>query len=460
MKNKLFIVILLLMQSGILSAQSVIWRAPTILVDTTIIREWRGGKYVVYSRQGSIQTVSFHDNLSPTVRYVNIPSSIIINDFRIDGDMAYAGGKILGSTYSYGLLSCFSINSLMSPNVTFYVYPLNTSMYLLYSNCETDSYMYITGVNRIETFHNDTTTCVAFIADDTVTVGGYSEPGCRRVGYGCATFSLPNLTWYDKPFHYNKDAFNLFSDLVVTDNYIALASTNCAYDRLEFVVHNKGDNYAFLPPIPGSTIYFFNDHVIKGKVRATALEDDNFAVAYHYEVPYMGTGVALKVFKLSSGGPTLLYSLEIPPTAPSTNTCVMRDIRYDRTTKMLWLLNDITSPTSGTYGSYIYCIDMTNVYAGTYEARYIPGYRLHSLDDLVNGGYILSGTIIGQLDVHLEQSPSATTRCTVSELVKGYKTTPTMQFYGRHHCSIFPNVFSFSQSFSVYEFPVNRICNQ
>lgn len=79
---------------------------------------------------------------------------------------------------------------------------------------------------------------------------------------------------------------------------------------------------------------------------------------------------------------------------------------------------------------------------------------------LMQSGILSAQSVIWRAPTILADTTIATTRCTVSELVKGYKTTPTMQIYGRHHCSIFPNVFSFSQSFSVYEFPVNRICNQ
>jgi hypothetical protein len=102
---------------------------------------------------------------------------------------------------------------------------------------------------------------------------------------------------------------------------------------------------------------------------------------------------------------------------------------------------------------------MANFYAGTYEARYISGYRFHSLDDLRNGGYTLSGTKTGMLGVHVEQNPSASVLCTNVEIVKGIKTTPTMQRYQRSICTFSPGVSTQLYSFTVYDSPATIICN-
>ncbi len=458
MKTKTLIIILMLLSASEVLAQSRIWEMPTTPADTTIVREWREGKYIVYSRQGSNQTVSYHDNLSPTIRSAQIPPFVIINDFCIFGDMVYAGGKIPGTPFSHGLLASFSIHDLMGASGTFYVMTFIINN-IGYSTCQDYTFpdCHVSGIKRIFPFQSGSATCVAYIADDSIVGSGSSGIGCRRVGYGDALFS--GLAWSIDTFHYNKDAFNLFSDLTATDNYIALVSRDCYYNRLEFVVHDKGANYANLPPTPGSDIYFFTDHKVTGKVMSTALEEDIFAVAYHYDVPSQDDGLAVKVFKISAGVPLLLYSLEFPPATASSSTCEMRDIRYDSSSKELWILNDITNSTSGTFGSYLYRIDMANFYAGTYEARYISGYRFHSLDDLRNGGYTLSGTKTGMLGVHVEQNPSASVLCTNVEIVKGIKTTPTMQRYQRSICTFSPEVSTQSYPFTVYDSPATIICN-
>ena len=53
MKTKTLIIILMLLSASEVLAQSRIWEMSTTPADTTIVREWREGKYIVYSRQGS-----------------------------------------------------------------------------------------------------------------------------------------------------------------------------------------------------------------------------------------------------------------------------------------------------------------------------------------------------------------------------------------------------------------------
>ena len=50
MKTKLLSIVLLIGGCWVAAAQSRIWEMPTIPADTTIVREWKEGKYIVYSR--------------------------------------------------------------------------------------------------------------------------------------------------------------------------------------------------------------------------------------------------------------------------------------------------------------------------------------------------------------------------------------------------------------------------
>lgn len=455
MKTNLFIIILMLLPIGRIMAQSRIWEMPTIPADTTIVREWKDGKYIVYARNGTNQTVSFHDNLSPFVRSAQIPSMVIVNDIRIVGDMVYAGGKIMGSPFPHGLLACFDINDLMGAGGAFHTMTVFGEN-LNNSNCQTQAYCHVTGIKRIAPFQDGQKTVVPYIADDTILNGSGNGPGCRRVGYGDAVFS--GSAWIPDTFHYNKDAFNLFSDFAVTDNHIVLVSKNCDLDRLEFVIHDKRANYASPLPIPGWDIYYFSDHKVLGRVMATPLSNDDFAVAYHYEVPSMGAGVAVKVIRLNSAGPSLLYSLEIPPATSASNWSEMKDIRYDRISDELWLLNDIDNPVTGSGESYLYRIDMANVFASLYETRYIPRRKLQSMDVLATGGYLVSGSHSGILNVLVEQAPAAPFHCTDNQFVRGVKTAPTIYLYGRHHCSFIPTSPIADWPFTVDESPAEKPC--
>ncbi|MBR3435037.1 MAG: hypothetical protein IKG88_04010, partial [Bacteroidales bacterium] len=418
-----------------------------------IVREWKEGKYIVYSRSGTSQSVSYHDNSSMVVRSAQIPSNAIINDFRIAGDMVYAGGKVLGTPYSHGLLACFDINDLLGSGgvfhaTTFYSSPVNGICYNLGAQ-----YLPM-GVKRLALYHDGESDRVAFIADDTLTNDTWPFPaGCRRVGYGSASYTGG---WILGGFNYNEDAEEQFTDITTTDNYIALVAWNCSHKNLEFVVHYKGTNY--IPEVPCYDIYYFTDHKVLGRVTATALDGDRFALAYHYDAP-TGAGVAVKIFNISAGVPSLQYSLEIPPTVATSSNCEMQDIRYVRGMNELWLLNDIDSPSSGVYGSYLYRIDLSNVYAGSYEARHLPGYKLHSLDDFLTGGYIVSGISTAKTDVHTEQNTSSPIQCSEKEIVTGQPSAPAMQVYCRPTCPIPAAEFDIPIPFTVDKTPMAVPCS-
>lgn len=440
------------------AAQSRIWEMPTIPADTTIVREWKEGKYIVYSRSGTSQSVSYHDNSSMVVRSAQIPSNAIINDFRIAGDMVYAGGKVLGTPYSHGLLACFDINDLLGSGGMFHATTFGSAMMITgpcYNYVSNDDVM---GVKRLTLFNDGEMDRVVFIADDTVTAEEWPFPaGCRRVGYGDAAYSGSwSLNWFD----YNKDAENQFTDITTTDNHIVLVSHDCRDKRLEFILHKKIPNCSYWLSLisPTVDIYYFTDHRVLGKVMTTALNGDQFAVAYHYDASPRGAGLAIKIFNINAGVPALQYSLEIPPTVSSPPDCEMRDIRYVRGINELWLLNDIDSPASGVHGSYLYRIDLGNVYAGTYEVRYIPGYKLHSLDNFLANGYVVSGTVAGETDIHTEVSTSAPIRCTDKELVTGLATAPVMQVYGRPLCPMEQTSIDVPIPFTVDEIPVTERC--
>lgn len=458
MKTKLLLIVLLIGGCCTAAAQSRIWEMPTIPADTTIVREWKEGKYIVYSRQGTSQSVSYHDNSSPVVRSAQIPSNVIINDFRIAGEKVYAGGKVLGTPYSHGLLACFEINDLLGSSGVFHVYVFN-SINLMNSNCETNYTDQVTEVKRIKLFQYGSTDHIAYIANDSIINLDPWIEGCRRMGYG--DFCFTGSSWTPYRFNYNKDGINVFSDMAITDNYIALASKSCEYDRFEFVVHNKIIDYANIIPTPPYHIYYFTDHKVLGRVMATALGGDTFAVAYHYDAPPLGAGLAVKIFNIVGGAPTLLYSLEVPPTVMSSNWCEMRDIVYVNNTGELWLLNDIKSPATGMGGSYIYRIDMGNVYAGVYEAHYIPDYyQLHSLDYYLNKGYISSGKESDALKVLIDQNPTLPVICPLKENVAGRATAPVMQYYGRSHCTFLPGGSDLPFPFNVKTRNTNILCNQ
>lgn len=164
------LIFLLTFSTGMVGlAQSHIWETPTILTDTTIVREWKAGQYIVYSRQGGTQRVTYHDISFSVVRSALISSNVIINDFRIAGDMVYAGGKVLGTPYSQGLLTCFDINDLLGSGGVFHTLLFPTTLLSL-STCSTplNRWVELTGVKRLELVQdtNGAFTRVDYIADN------------------------------------------------------------------------------------------------------------------------------------------------------------------------------------------------------------------------------------------------------------------------------------------------------
>ena len=63
MKMKLITLVMMIAACCSAMAQNWLWEVPAIPADTTIVREWQAGKYIVYSRTG---TVYWHALLSTT----------------------------------------------------------------------------------------------------------------------------------------------------------------------------------------------------------------------------------------------------------------------------------------------------------------------------------------------------------------------------------------------------------
>ena len=261
MKTKLLTFFLMLVACGSAVAQSRIWEVPEVPADTTIVREWKEGTYIVYSRRGASQRITYHDNASPVVRSAQIPSSVTIYDFRIVGDMVFAGGTIQMSPYNSGLIACFDINDLLSGGGNYHALFFNQIPLSSATECLSPmGYIQITGVKRLSLFHDGEVQRVAYIADDSL-VSGWD--GCHRMGYGDVAYTGDSVQplapgW----FNYNKDAVNQFTDITVTDSHVVLASWDCMHQRLELVLHDKVGGYVYAAPLL-TDIYYFSDHKVE-----------------------------------------------------------------------------------------------------------------------------------------------------------------------------------------------------
>ena len=459
MKNS-FLLVLLLLVGGAVSAQSVVYELYDELSDTSIVRRWMDDKYIIYSHpRGSVSGELIYCDVSVGhATKTLIPSGTKINDMRIANDTLYACGWYGTGMTKKGIIACLDINDLKNGGGVFHVIQFQQFDLSNAKVCNTDLLADILEVRRIELFKSGVQTRVAYIANDTI-YDSDLYPGCRRVGYGDVAFD--NLSGWDiGHFRYNKDGKNLYWNMVATDNYLAAVSVECEYRRIEIAVYYKGADFVNVyPPITWWPLYYFTDHEVVGKVMTTAIRSDMFGMAYHYRVPGMGVGMAVKVFQIVGCVPSLVYSIELPPIVANSGGCEMRDVVYNQIDNVLWILTDMESPVTSVWNSYIYRIDMGSVYAGIYDARFLPDYQLYSLDNCLGTGYIVSGkTLYDRLIVSRESHSWDFLGCYNYEIVRGVATTPVIEDYGHHHCYFLPPFISIDMPYRTTEIEMDVPC--
>ena len=204
MKTRLLLTFLLILSVvDSLWGQSSIWYFPECITDTTIVREWKDGSYLVYSRSGSAQKVTLHDDNASTAVSVQLPSYVRINDFRIANDSVFAGGYMLNASSKQGLLACFDINDMLGGSGSFQCMIFNKNP-MLNDCCDVDYYDQVTEVKRITLFKDGSLTRIAYVARNNIlhsSTGPVVYP--NRVGYGDAAFS--GGLWTVNHYHYNND---------------------------------------------------------------------------------------------------------------------------------------------------------------------------------------------------------------------------------------------------------------
>ena len=460
MKNKSLIIVFIML-AGAFSAigQSHLWEFPTCPADTSIVREWKDGKYLVYSSDGITQKVTLHDNASSPAVSVNLPSLVYINDFRIANDTVFAGGYLNNASSRVGLLACFDINDMIIGSSTFQ-WMTFTNTNLSISNCEIADYdVLITEVNRISLFKDGPLTRIAFLANNNIVDhGNPSIVYLQRVGYGDAAFiGAPVTPWELNQYHYNKDGVEEYTDIACTDNRIVITAKDKDYNWFHFMVFNRTANFANYSPL-SPPIYYFTDHTVAEQVMVADCGGDKVAVTYNFSEP-ANRGIAVKYLNVGSGAPVLLNSIDIP-LGSSAYLGTMRDTRYCQSSNCLRFLTDAYNPITSVWGHHIYTIDMSNIYAGIYEAIFIIDKEFHSLDNFLSNGIVTSGLAVpyGYLNVYYHDYSGAPDVCCKTVMVPGISSSPAYRTFGRHHCIIEPDKFSNSIFFNTYGEDVGIEC--
>ena len=170
----------------------------------------------------------------------------------------------------------------------------------------------------------------------------------------------------------------------------------------------------------------YSDLKVDDAVMAAALDNDNFAVAYHYtDSPQ--EGLAVKTFDISGGLATLQQALNAQVVRQPTSIWKMRDIRYSPTQQRLMVLNDFDGG-MGSQASIVYKFPLPTLATGTYYGRYLPGYNFQALDIFGNASdaFVVSGnmTNIGPLTLFMEGLTSIPS-CGQPDAIGFVKTTAT-----------------------------------
>ena len=449
MKTRLLLTLLLMLSMvESVRGQSSIWYFPGCITDTTIIREWKDGSYLVYSRSGSSHKVTLHDDNASTAVSVQLPSYVRINDFRIANDSVFAGGYMLNASSKQGLLACFDINDMLGGSGSFQCMIFNPS-HMINDCCDVDYYDQVTEVKRITLFKDGSLTRIAYVARNNIlhsSTGPVVYP--NRVGYGDAAFS--GGIWTVNYYHYNKDGIEEYTDIACTDNHIVVPARDTVNEWLHFVVLDRIADYAYYCHPDAPDIYLFSDHTVADRqVTVTECGNERVAMAYNYR-DALNPGIAVKILDVSTGVPVLLHGVDIPlPSSAYVGT--VRDIRYSLSGNCLWLLTDTESPVTGIWNGYVFRIDLGNVYAGFYEARFVPGWKLYSLDHYNGNGFITSGCDNGELTVYHDIYGVEYYVCGDGEKVHGVPATPALSVISRHHCPTLPTFFPYNIPFTTFE---------
>ena len=399
-KCKLTILLMLLLSSlGAAFGQSKVYDVPVVQSDTSIVRYWQNDISIVYSRSYESHGDYFLlvDESSPSVLQIAVPTDVTVRDFRILHDTVFLAGyykhALLG--IQYGLLACFAIND-------FYVGSGSYHWMVTDRTPMCDCYNYgcvnhIYDIMRLVVYDSSGYTRIGFIARNYI-LGETT----RRVGIGTAKFYShgSGLVW-DCHIIYNKYAIEEYTDIVATQNYVvAVGRTNDsarlalrAFPKSMFIYKTGMSN------LPNDCVYYhdkygqgFADIEVDGDVMATAMDDDEIAVAYHYR-DGSTEGLAVKTIDFSGGSASLIQGMTAPTIRQPGSTWMMRDIRFFSPSKMLAVLNDFDGGTAGGQESIVYRFLASALVTGFYYGHYLPQYSLYSLDPYgsLTDAFITSG---------------------------------------------------------------------
>ena len=426
---KTFVSFLLLLPLCAARGQSLVSQIPENESDTSIVRYWKNDISIVYACNREFKDKHFLlvDEGVSTVLSISVPEYVKVNDFRILHDSVFAVGHTTLTGSPMGLFACFDIQDFYNGTGNYrWMVTLQTSMPDCYGGCCQNQ---IYDVTRLAVFDSSGYTKMAYIAKNYV-----DFPTDSRIGVGCATY------WggsWDNIIIYNKHGKEDFTDIIATQNYVVAVARNNVDSLLALRIYPKSSfltpSWTAPPGTPGAypsyaitTGQKYSDLKVDEAVMATALDSDNFAVAYHYtDSPQ--EGLAVKTFSISGGLATLQKALNAQVVRQPTSKWKMRDVRYSPTRQRLVVLNDFDGGV-GSQTSIVYKFPLPTLTTGTYYGRYLPSYNSQAMDLFENtsDAFVSSGnmTNIGPLTLFMENLTTLPS-CGQSDALYCVKTTAT-----------------------------------
>ena len=468
---KAFALFLLLLPLCAVRGQSVVTEVQYTKSDTTIVRHWTEGISIVYTHN------SDNDNyfllVDPTVvqvRRIAVPSYVTVNDFRILHDSVFLCGHVIWSGTQYGLLTCFAIQDFYNGSGDFHYGATYLTDML---DCGNDPALgggycrnMIYDILRMTVYDSSGFTKVAYIAKNYVNC-----PPDIHVGIGSACYHGTGgwRSW----IIYNKHAVEEYTDIIATKNYVvAVGRTNDSarlvmriYPKGSFLVPSWSPYYGYLNAWP----YYadrdgqrMSDLEVDENVMATALDNDAFAVAYHY-VNAPGEGLAVKTFNITGMLASLMQGMNAPLTRLPGSVWKMRDVRYSPALMDMMVLNDVDGGTTGGQASVVYKFHLPALLSGSYLGKYLSGYALHSLDlyNPLNDAFVVSGNKSGGYYLTLYwEAAGMVSGCGVADVITGSNSSAPLYQRPMGPNMNNPRILCDSLSFVVDEVERDEICNQ
>ena len=402
---KAFALFLLLLPLCVARGQSVVTEVHDTKSDTTIVRYWAEGINIVYTHnRDNDNYFLLVDATLPQVLRITVPSYVTVNDFRILHDSVFLCGHVGSGSSAQGLLACFAIQD-------FYNGAGNAHYWLAWQtnmpDCVNDPALgggycqnQIYDITRMAVYDSSGSTKIAYIAKNYV-----NHPSDSRIGIGSVRYH--GGIW-DSWLIYNKHAVEEYTDIIATHKYVvAVGRTNVSarlvmriFPKGSFLVPSWSPYYGYSTAWPYYADRYgqrMSDLEVDENVMATALDDDEFAVAYHY-VNVPKKGLAVKTFSITGTLASLTQGVNAPLTHMPGSVWKMRDVRHSPSLTTMMVLNDIDGGTTGGQASVVYKFHLPSLSAGTpYVGKYLSGYDLHSMDlfSPQNDAFVVSGNTLG-----------------------------------------------------------------